>query len=69
MIIKDISLAWISGEYDKGSSDREIKDMEKSIKTITSLFLTLLVREFLVIDKKKIDDPGPRMRYFHRNAS
>ena len=43
--------------------------MEKSIKTITSLFLTLLAREFLVIINKKIDDPGPRIRYFHRNAS
>ena len=53
MIIKDISLDWISGEYDNGSSEREIKDMEKSTKTITSLFLTLLVREFLVIIKKK----------------
>ena len=38
MIIKDNSLAQISGEYDKGSSERDIKDMEKSIKTIISLF-------------------------------
>ena len=29
------------GEYDKGSSEGDIKGMEKSIKTITSLFLRL----------------------------